>query len=102
MRDQFIAILDGIAQWLTGLPLVWQTIVVVLTAIPMCAILAIVLLRAIDVAGALTYKWFNPGHTTAERVRLIPARKVTKGHKPAAETRVVINTPPVGPEEPTQ
>ncbi|PRQ10876.1 hypothetical protein C1Y63_09030 [Corynebacterium sp. 13CS0277] len=83
-------VLDAIAQWLTGLPLVWQTLVVAAVAIPACGVLAVLLLRAIDVAGAATYKLFNHADAPTAKLRIIPARR---GHTTPG-TRVVVDTPP--------
>ena len=84
-------VMDHLAQWLTGLPLFWQTLVVSAVAIPMCGLLAVVLLRLIDVAGALTYKLFNPGVDDVPKVRLIPVRR-QKAKR--SGSRIVINTEP--------
>lgn len=82
--------LDLIGQQLTSAPMWIQVAVVLAGSVPLCLVLAFVLLRIIDVAGARTYRLFNGValERRVDRVRSKPAE-----HKPRT-TRIVIEEEP--------
>lgn len=59
VASAFTEFVDKLGQQLTSAP-IWVQIPIVLgVVVPLCTVLAIVLIRGIDVIGARAYRWFN-------------------------------------------
>ena len=93
--------LDLVGQQLTSAPMWIQVIAVLGGTVPLCLFLAFALLRAIDIAGARTYRLFN-GQELLRRPTVHRGREVREGaaqrNRPAGVrpggSRIVVNEEP--------
>ena len=100
MMSTITRYLDLVGQQLTSAPMWIQVIVVLGGTVPLCLFLAFALLRAIDIAGARTYRLFN-GQELLQRPT-VRGREVREGtaqrNRPAGVrpggSRIVINEEP--------
>ena len=72
MLDWFCRISDAIGQFLSLSPFWLQVLLLVVVVVPTCSVLAIVLLRLVDIFGAL---WLRT--STALRAKLVKPRHPT-------------------------